>query len=121
MRDVSDLLREADPLGYEQLPTSEERRLARQRVLDAPASRPRRPRRRIVAAAVLALALGGTVAGYWSRAAVELAAAVRFEVRLAEPVPGPGLREVALPGNGRVYLHQETIVSNGDIARADVT
>jgi hypothetical protein len=120
MKSVSDLLRDADPLGYEQLPTAEERRLARRRVLDAPAARLRSPRRRIVAAAVLALALGGTVAAYLSRAAVEVAAAVRFEVRLAEQVPGPGLREVALPGNRRIYLHQEAIVGNSDIARAEL-
>jgi len=61
------------------------------------------------------------VAAYLSRAAVELAAAVRFEVRLAEQIPGPGLREVRLRGSiGRIYLHPETVVSNGDIARAVV-
>ena len=120
MRNVSDLLREADPLGYEPLPTTEEWRRARQRILGAPFARQRRPRRRVVAAAVVALALAATMATYWSRAAVEVAAAVRFEVRLAEQVPGPGLREVALPGNRRIYLHQEAIVGNGDIARAEL-
>ena len=118
MRNVSDLLREADPLGYEPLPTTEEWRRARQRILGAPPARAQRPRRRIVVAGVLALALTGTVAAYWSRAAVDVAAAVRFEARLAEQIPGPGLREVSLPGS--IYLHQETIVSNSDIARAEV-
>jgi len=121
MRNVSDLLREADPLGYEPLPTTEEWRRARQRILGAPPARAQRPRRRIVVAGVLALALTGTVAAYWSRAAVDVIAAVRFEARLAEQIPGPGLREVSLPGSiGRIYLHRETIVSNSDIARAEV-
>ena len=118
MRNVSDLLREADPLGYEPLPTTEEWRRARQRILGAPPAPAQRPRRRIVVAGVLALALTGTVVAYWSRAAVDVAAAVRFEARLAEQIPGPGLREVSLPGS--IYLHQETIVSNSDIARAEV-
>jgi hypothetical protein len=121
MKSVSDLLRDADPLVNEPPPTPEDRRRARRRVLEARPARAQRPRRRIVVAGMLALALTGTVAAYWSRAAVDVAAAVRFEVRLAEPILGPGLREVSLPGSiGRIYLHQETIVSNSDIARAEV-
>jgi len=45
--------------------------------------------------------------------------AVRFEVRLAGQNPFPGLKEAKAGGGGRsVYLHQEVIVANSDIARA---
>jgi preprotein translocase subunit SecD len=49
------------------------------------------------------------------------AAAVRFEVRLGEDSPAPGLREAKVSGSDRlVYLHDEVIVTNGDIAVARV-
>jgi preprotein translocase subunit SecD len=49
------------------------------------------------------------------------AAAVRFEVRLAEDSPAPGLSEAKLSGSGRsVYLHDDVIVTNSDIAEARV-
>ena len=42
-------------------------------------------------------------------------------VRLAEDSPGPGLREAPVPGAGRsVYLHDTTVVTNDDIAQAQV-
>lgn len=48
-------------------------------------------------------------------------AAVRFEVRLAEDNPGPGLREIKVEGsNQSIYVHSDVILSNGDIARAEV-
>jgi preprotein translocase subunit SecD len=48
-------------------------------------------------------------------------AAVRFEVRLAEDRPVLGLREAKVSGSDRsVYLHDEVIVTNGDIAAARV-
>jgi preprotein translocase subunit SecD len=51
----------------------------------------------------------------------DLQAAVRFEVRLAEDKPAPGLREAKISGSDRsVYLHDEVIVNNGDIAAARV-
>jgi preprotein translocase subunit SecD len=51
----------------------------------------------------------------------EAHAAVRFEVRLAEDTPAPGLREVKVPGSNRsIYLHPEIVVGNGDIERAEV-
>jgi preprotein translocase subunit SecD len=57
---------------------------------------------------------------YWLRSAVDVAAAaVRFEVRLAEESPAPGLREVVIPGTGRsIFLHEEAVVTNSDIIRA---
>jgi preprotein translocase subunit SecD len=48
-------------------------------------------------------------------------AAVRFEVRFAEEKPGPGLREAKVAGTNRsIYLHDEVIVTNGDIRAARV-
>jgi preprotein translocase subunit SecD len=46
----------------------------------------------------------------------DVQAAVRFEVRLAEYRPAPGLREAKVSDSGRsVYLHDEIIVTNSDI------
>jgi preprotein translocase subunit SecD len=40
-------------------------------------------------------------------------------VRLAEDKPAPGLREVKVAGSDRpIYLHDEVVVSNSDIAAA---
>jgi hypothetical protein len=51
----------------------------------------------------------------------EVQAAVRFEIRLAEDKPAPGLREAKVSGSDRsVYLHDEAIVTNSDIAAARV-
>jgi SecD/SecF fusion protein len=57
----------------------------------------------------------------WSLFIRNLEAAIRFEVRLAEEKPAPGLREVKLPGSHRsLYLHDEVIVTNSDIAAVRV-
>ena len=51
----------------------------------------------------------------------ETHADVRFEVRLAETTAGPGLREAKIAGSERViYLHEEIVVGNGDIDRAEM-
>ena len=74
-------------------------------------------------AAVVALTLVGIAAGsrYWSRIAVDVVAAVRFEVRLAEDGPADGFREVVISGeNRKIYLHPETVVTNSDIVTARV-
>jgi preprotein translocase subunit SecD len=50
-----------------------------------------------------------------------LQAAVRFEVRLAEDQPGPGLRAARVANSQRtVYLHPEAIVTNEDISGSTV-
>jgi hypothetical protein len=121
MKTLPELLREADPIGYEAPRSAEERRRHRERVVHSPWAAEELQRRRIVTAAVVGLALIGVAGGfgYWSRVAVEAVAAVRFEVRLAEESPAPGLREAVISGSARrIYLHQETIVTNGDIAQA---
>jgi preprotein translocase subunit SecD len=72
----------------------------------------------VALAAIAASFLGSRV---WSVFVSELQAAVRFEVRLAEDRPAPGLREAKVSGSGRsVYLHDEVIVTNSDIAVARV-
>lgn len=50
-----------------------------------------------------------------------VAAQVRFEVRLAESEPAPGLQVASVGNSGRlVYVHPETVVINDDIAHASV-
>ena len=72
----------------------------------------------IVALAIIGIALSSL---YWSRIVVDAVAAVRFEVRLAEESPAPGLREAAILGTGRkTYLHAEPVVANSDIVEAHV-
>jgi preprotein translocase subunit SecD len=57
----------------------------------------------------------------WSMFISDLQAAIRFEVRLAEDRPASGLHEAKVSGSHRsVYLHDEVIVTNGDIAAARV-
>jgi hypothetical protein len=128
MTKISDLLRDADPLRYEP-PPSDQQNLRRAAVLAA-ASGPSAPsglgsRLRtavfvIVAVAVIATSfLGSRV---WPLFVGDLqAAAIRFEVRLAEDKPATGLREVKLSGtDGSIYIHDEVIVTNSDIAVARV-
>ena len=122
MKTLPELLRDADPLGYEPQNTLE-RRLSRQALLDRPRVVEELPRRGLAIAVVAALTLIGIAAGsrYWLPIAVDVVAAVRFEVRLAEESPADGLHEVAVSSAGRkIYLHQETVLTNSDIAKAEV-
>jgi preprotein translocase subunit SecD len=71
----------------------------------------------------LALILAGILAvgsqAWWGGATLQ--AALRFEVRLAEDQPAAGLFAARVTGTDRVvYLHQETIVTNDDIAQSGV-
>ena len=51
----------------------------------------------------------------------DVQAAVRFEVKLAEDKPSPGLREVKTSGSEkRVYVHQQVVVTNSEIESARV-
>jgi hypothetical protein len=129
MKTIPDLLREADPLGHESGLSNEERaRIRRAALTGARADRP--PARRVrPAAAALALvaAIGALVIGsslaslFWSRDGGTLQAAVRFEVRLAESHPRPGLREARVADSNRlVYLYDDVVVTNPDIRQATV-
>jgi len=70
------------------------------------------------------VAIGITAAAYqiWMHGSTPVLAAVRFEVRLAEDQPIPGL-VVARRGDsgGVIYLHPEIVVSNDDIAQSWVS
>jgi preprotein translocase subunit SecD len=75
-------------------------------------------------ATVAAIVIGVVAVGsqLWLRGGTTLrAAAIRFEVRLAEDHPAAGLREARIAGSDRVvYLHQEVVVTNEDIAQSSV-
>ena len=126
MKTIRELLQDADPLQHEPTWPSGERDFRRQAVIAA-ASAARAPggmgsRSRIAAfATVASIAVAAPFLGSrgWSLFVSDLRAAVRFEVRLAEDKPAPGLREVKVSGTDRsVYLHDEVVVSNSDIAAA---
>jgi preprotein translocase subunit SecD len=123
MKTVGDVLREADPLREEPKRAAAERAADRARVLERAAATHTGtaiPRRTFALAAVVTLAIAIPAAIYMQRG-VSVAAAVRFEVRLAEESAAAGLREVTLPDGRRIYLHDELVLTNGDILRAEVT
>ena len=127
MKTIRELLQDADPLRNEPTWSSGERDIRRKAILAAASEVPARvgvrPRSRIailaaLGAAIVLLFLGPRI---WSPLVTDLQGAVRFEVRLAEDKPAPGLREAKVAGSDRsVYLHPEVIVDNGDIAAARV-
>jgi hypothetical protein len=128
MKEVSDILRDADPVRHERDRGAEQRSRIRQAVVTAvpPAITPSPSRLRTSSAAlvVFVLILIAVVAvGYqtWSRGTTTLQAAIRFEVRLAEDQPAAGLREARVALSDRlIYLHEQVIVTNGDIAHSRV-
>jgi hypothetical protein len=130
MTTVSDLLRDADPLRDEPARSDDERHRVRAVVLAAAAGEPPRTepmwrgRRAALVTALAMLAILALAAGsrLWSGGGVTVhAAAVRFEVRLAEIAFAPGLRPAPVVGSDRViYLHPETIVTNDEILRSVV-
>jgi hypothetical protein len=122
---IGELLRDADPLQHEPTVSSRQRDLQRQAVLAAASSTHVDPRARsraallVAAMAVIVASLIG--ARVWSPFSPDVQAAVPFEVRLAEDKPAPGLREAKVEDSGRfIYLHQEVVASNGDIAEARI-
>ena len=126
MTNLRELLREADPLLREGM-CETARREVRRRTMLAAASGVRTtspvPRSRIFAlTAVWVIAIATTLFMVRSDFFVgNVLAAVRFEVRLAEDKPAPGLHEAKVPDSKRsIYLHDEVIVSNSDIASAQV-
>jgi preprotein translocase subunit SecD len=77
---------------------------------------------RLPIAATLAVAAVGVIAvGYllWVHGTTPVLAAVRFEVRLAQDQPVPGLVVAHVPDSDRlIYLNPEIVVSNEDIAQS---
>ena len=124
MENIRDLLRAADPLQHEPTWTSGERDFRRQAVLAAASAARVRSRSRIAVFATLGLiVIVASFLGSHARSPFisDLQAAVSFEVRLAEDKPANGLHEAKVSGSERsVYVHDEVIVTNSDIAAARV-
>ena len=129
MTTLKDILQDADPLRHERDRLDGQRDQLHHAVVaaasDVVAPSYRSLRRTPVALlATVALVLVGVVAvgsRMWSQGGATLQAAVRFEMRLAEDRQAAGLREARIPGSDRViYLYQEAIVTNSDIARSSV-
>ncbi|MGE0394368.1 MAG: hypothetical protein AB7I25_02635 [Vicinamibacterales bacterium] len=126
MRTISELLQAADPLRHEPAIPEELQARARRAVMAAAgesvfAEAPGRRRLAWGAAAALLLLATALTAGLWPTGGAVLLAAIRFEVRLAEEGPGPGLLEMPVAGAGRsVHVHKAPIVTNDDIAQSRV-
>jgi hypothetical protein len=129
MKDVFELLREADPLKDDGEHLDQARDEMRRRVVATASTARTRPardllHRRITLALtgtlVIAVVVLGVLVGSGDRGTLQ--AAVRFEVRLAETQPVPGLIVARVGNSDRViYLHPEAIVTNEDIAQSWVT
>ena len=127
MNQLKDLLATGDPCARESLPEDAIRARLRAAVLSASRGRVHSPGRRSVmrvamaAAATVALAGAVSATRLWRAVDAPAYAAVRFEVKLAEDVPAPGLREAPVGTQPKVvYLHEETVVSNADIVACGV-
>ncbi len=128
MKNLNTMLQDADPVRREGTVALDAMVRQRQAILGEAAriekaGETRHPRRQaFLAGAVLtAIAAAFFVPGLWSLFIEEVHAAVKFEVRLAEDHPAPGLQEAKVTGTDRkVYLSQDVVVTNGDILRAEV-
>ena len=127
MKSIQSLLQEADPLTYDATFPPQERERQRQATLEAGSAaqfpshaRPQSRSTSFVAVAVIVILTSILGSRTHSPFVSDLQAAVRFEVKLAESKPGPGLREVKRSGSEPVYIHQEAVVTNSDIASAQV-
>lgn len=127
MNTVRDILHDADPLRHEPSPRPEDRDRLRRAVVTAASETDVLPRPRFRAVAVpgvaVLLVLGILAAGsqIWRQGGATLQAAIRFEVRLAEDQPGPGLRQARVAASDRVvYLYPDVVVWNEDIGRTEV-
>lgn len=123
MSSLRTLLQNTDPLRHEVPRLEAERERIRRTILRAKLvdRSTRSLRSHFNVAAVLAIAAMVVVAlGYlWVRGTTPVLAAVRFEVRLAEDRPIPGLVVAQGTDSGRViYLHPEILVNNDDIAQS---
>lgn len=123
MSSLRTLLQNADPLRHEvpRLDAERERiRLSLLRTMPPERSTtPVRARRTLVA--TLGLFAVGVGLGYqvWDHGTTAVLAAVRFEVRLGEDRPIPGLMVGQVVDSDRViYLHPEIVASNEDIAQS---
>jgi hypothetical protein len=125
MTSLRALLQDADPLHHEASRLDADRERIRVTMLQETTTAQRWPvRGRLTVIAALVTAAVGIVAlGYqlWTNASSPVLAAVRFEVRMAEDHPAPGLIVAPLAGSDRlIYLYPQPVVRNDDIAQASV-
>jgi hypothetical protein len=127
MKTTAELLRDADPFLNEPMTSSEQRDYVRNAMLAAASGEHSRFRAGACSSVAPMVVLGFAVIvvlflaeRMWSPFASNVyAAAVQFQLKLAEDKPAAGLREAKAPGtDGSVYLHSEDIVTNSDISRA---
>lgn len=124
MSSLRNLLQDADPLRHEDPRLDAERERIKLTILRTTSvdRSTRSIRARLTLVAALTIVVMGVVAlGYqiWVHGTTPVLAAVRFEVRLAEDQPIPGLIVAQVADSGRViYLHPEIVVSNDDIAQS---
>jgi preprotein translocase subunit SecD len=127
MSTIRDLLQEADPLRVESEPSAADRGFQRRAILEAVAATPlpaAKSRSRIpvyLGIILTAVVVFAATSRLWSPFINNVQAGVRFEVRLAERNPAPGLKEAKVAGEGgSIYLHNEVIVTNSDIEKAEI-
>ena len=125
MSTASDLIRQSDPLSHEPMWSPQVRQGVRQRVLQgcADAAPSIHVFRQRVAVAVLTMCLMFVAAAIIPRVwepPVQAQASVRFEIRLAEDSPAPGLQPVTTGTGSTIYLHRDAVIGNIDIATARV-
>lgn len=120
---IREQLRAADPLSHEPSVIDGQRDRVLAAVL-APHTRAQatsraRSRLRWTSVGIATALLVAAVAYQVRSASTRVLAAVRFEVRLAEEQPVPGLTVAKVATSGRlVYLYPTAVVDNADIAQA---
>jgi hypothetical protein len=128
MNNLNELLRDADPVRHEKTISPDDQAwwrtaiLAEASVAGAAVKKGLQQKYVLLAMAALAI-MAAALLGSNLRSFLfgKVYAAVSFEVRLAEDHPSPGLREARVSGSDRlVYLHNDIVVTNGDISRAEV-
>jgi len=127
MTRIKDVLAATDPIRHEPDPTAALRDRVRHTVVAAAsraAEQSEPTGRRILVPVLATMAMIALIIGIASlrpRNTSLAQAAVRFEVRLAEEQPLPGLRAARVGSSDRtVYLHPDIVVTNSDIARSRV-
>lgn len=125
MESVSDLIRKSDPICHEPIWSPQKRQGVRQRILRGAAdvTPSISPLRKVLTVALVTLCLVFVASaviiptGLWPR--LQAQASVRFEMRLAEETPIPGLQPL-IQGGRAIYVHRDVIIGNVDIASARV-
>jgi hypothetical protein len=125
MTAFEDRLRDADPMRHEAVDAAARERMRAAVLSEASTPAARSPRtfgRRAALAAIPIVAIAAfTGSKAWWPSPTLHAAAVRFEIRLAETAPADGLRAVRVGDSDRViYVEREPVVTNDDIAGATV-